>query len=314
MADGEFEYDVAVSFAGENRATAERFAELLKAEGFSVFYDFWNKADLWGRNLYLHLAEVYSKKARYCVMFLSAAYAKKAWPRHEMQAAQERAFRENEEYILPVRIDDTALPGIGETVAYLDLRRETIEEVAQIAAEKIRAARTRGSGGKGQAPSPALDANAASAPARTGKLHLKKPFTEQERDTFLEQAYEVIANFFQDTMTNLAAESPGFVGKFKRVSTNHFTAVIYRDGKNVAQCGIRLGGLGGGIFTNQIVYSNDPHATNSMNEGVSVVDDGEQMFLKSTGMSMMRSHQKDRLTPHEVAELFWGILTRALQR
>src|SRR5262249_21045761 len=109
MATGEFEYDVAVSFAGEDRATAERFAELLEAEGLSVFYDFWNKADLWGRNLYPHLAEVYSKKAKYCVMFISAAYAKKAWTRHEMQAAQERAFRENEAYILPVRIDDTTI-------------------------------------------------------------------------------------------------------------------------------------------------------------------------------------------------------------
>src|SRR5947199_99785 len=126
MAPVEFEYDVAVSFAGEDRATAERFAELLKADGFSVFYDFCNKADHWGRDLYQHLAEVYSKKANFCVMFLSAAYARKAWTRHEMQAAQQRAFRENEAYILPVRIDDTSIPGIGETVAYLDLRRESI--------------------------------------------------------------------------------------------------------------------------------------------------------------------------------------------
>lgn len=62
MDSTDFEYDVAVSFAGEDRATAERFAELLKAEGFSVFYDLWNKVDLWGRDLYTHLAEVYSKK------------------------------------------------------------------------------------------------------------------------------------------------------------------------------------------------------------------------------------------------------------
>ena len=33
MASGEFEYDVAVSFAGENRPTAEKFAEILKAHG-----------------------------------------------------------------------------------------------------------------------------------------------------------------------------------------------------------------------------------------------------------------------------------------
>jgi hypothetical protein len=313
MANGEFEYDVAVSFAGEDRATAERFAKLLKAEGFSVFYDFWNKADLWGRNLYAHLAEVYSKKARFCVMFLSAAYAKKAWTRHEMQAAQERAFRENEAYILPVRLDDTAIPGIGETVAYLDLRRESVEEVAQIAAEKIRGARSRGAADKGQAQLPAASAAAAPA-AQKGKLRLKKQFTEQDRDNFLEAAYEVIAKYFEESLTGLAAENPGFVGKFRKVNANHFTAVIYRNGKNVGQCGIRLGGLGGG-FTNQIVYSNDPNATNSMNEGVSVANDGEEMFLNALGMSsFMGPQQKDRLTPHDAAELFWGILTAPLQR
>jgi len=41
MVNGQFEYDVAVSFAGENRATAEKFAEILKAHGLRVFYDEW---------------------------------------------------------------------------------------------------------------------------------------------------------------------------------------------------------------------------------------------------------------------------------
>lgn len=313
MASDEFEYDVAVSFAGEDRRTAERFAELLKAEGVSVFYDFWNKADLWGRNLYPQLAEVYSKKARFCVMFLSAAYAKKAWPRHEMEAAQTRAFRENEAYILPVRIDDTAIPGISETVAYLDLRRETIEEVAKIAVEKLRTAGPP-CGQDGAQVQPPAAATAVVPARRVGKLELKKQFTDQDRDQFLDDAFEIVARFFQDTLAGLESESPGFLGKFKSVNANHFTSVIYRDGKNVAQCGIRLGGLGR-IFTNQIVYSSDPNATNSMNEWISVADDGEELYLKSGGMSnMMSSQQTDRLTPHAAAELFWGILTRQLQR
>ena len=309
MANGQFEYDVAVSFAGEDRTTAERFAELVKAAGFSVFYDFWKKSDLWGRNLYPHLAEVYSKKARYCVMFISEAYSRKAWTRHEMQAAQERAFRENEAYILPVRLDDTAIPGIGETVAYLDLRRESVEEVAQTAIEKIKAAKSRGAIGKAQ-EQPA----AAPAPApRVGKLVVKKRFTQQERDDYLEGAFETIATFFKDTLAGLPSESPGFSGKFRRVNANHFTAVVYRDGDKVAQCGVRLGG--GGVFNNQIVYSENPDSTNSMNEGVSVADDGEQMFLKAVGMSsMIRPQKKDRLSPHDAAELFWGMLTWRLQQ
>ena len=89
---GDYDFDFAVSFAGEDRPIAEQFSNLVREAGFSVFYDFWSKADLWRENIYQHLGEVYSKKARFCVMFISAAYAAKAWTRHEMKAAQERAI------------------------------------------------------------------------------------------------------------------------------------------------------------------------------------------------------------------------------
>jgi hypothetical protein len=137
-----FDYDVTLSFAGEQRAVVERFATLLKEAGLEVFYDAWNKADLWGRDLYQHLDEIYSKKARFCVLFISADYAAKAWTNHELKSAQTRAFRENKEYILPVRLDDTGIPGMRETVGYLDLRKHTIEEVAEIAIQKIAATPT----------------------------------------------------------------------------------------------------------------------------------------------------------------------------
>jgi hypothetical protein len=308
MASGEFEYDVAVSFAGEDRAIVLQFAEILKAHGLKVFYDTWEQVNLWGRDLYQRLDEVYSKKARFCVMFLSAHYAAKAWTNHELKSAQARAFQENEEYILPLRLDDTVIPGIRPTLGYLDLRKIKVEDATQLAIQKIEAAKSRSAGDK--APPPAAPVAPA---ARTGKLRVKKQFTEHERDTFLEAAYETVAKYFEDTLAGLAGENPGFVGKFKKINANHFTAVIYRDGKNVAQCGIRLGG--GVVFNNQIVYSGDPASTNSMNEGVSVADDGEEMFLKSVGMSsMIKPHQKDRLTPHDAAELFWGILTLRLQQ
>lgn len=55
------QYDAVISFAGEDRDYAERLAALLKREGFKVFYDKYEEADLWGKNLYDHLTEIYSK-------------------------------------------------------------------------------------------------------------------------------------------------------------------------------------------------------------------------------------------------------------
>jgi hypothetical protein len=133
-----FDYDVAVSFAGEDRAIVEQFVTQLRGAGFKVFYDQWEQSSLWGKDLYQHLHEVYSQRARYCVVFVSAAYAAKLWTNHELQSAQERAFKENTEYILPVRLDDSSIPGVRDTVAYLDHRQLGIEPIANLAIEKIR--------------------------------------------------------------------------------------------------------------------------------------------------------------------------------
>jgi TIR domain len=70
-------------------------------------------------------------------MFLSANYARKAWTSHERRNAQAGAFRENREYILPLRLDDTSIPGIPETVGYVDLRHTTIEKVVEMLETKL---------------------------------------------------------------------------------------------------------------------------------------------------------------------------------
>jgi len=49
-------YHVALSFAGEDRAYVERVATQLVSEGVTVFYDKFEEATLWGKNLYSHLA------------------------------------------------------------------------------------------------------------------------------------------------------------------------------------------------------------------------------------------------------------------
>jgi hypothetical protein len=133
-------YDVALSFAGEDRDHARKIAELLRTQGFSVFYDEYEQATLWGRNLYSHLSDVYQNRARFCLMFISANYARKLWTKRERESAQARAFRENREYILPLRLDNTSLPGIEDTVGYIDLNTTSHEDVVRLLTEKLRSA------------------------------------------------------------------------------------------------------------------------------------------------------------------------------
>lgn len=130
-------YDVALSFAGENRGYVDKVAAVLKDAGVKIFYDDYEKATLWGKDLYTHLDWVYSEASRYCVMFISESYAKKVWTNHERKSAQARALQENNEYVLPARFDDTVIPGVRSTLGYLEIADMSPQELAEIIQEKL---------------------------------------------------------------------------------------------------------------------------------------------------------------------------------
>jgi hypothetical protein len=138
--DRETDYDVALSFAGEDRAYVEQVARELRQAGVKVFYDEFEQDKLWGTNLYDHLSDVYKKRARFTVMFISRWYAEKRWTNFERQAAQARAFSESREYILPTRFDDTELPGMLSTTAYVHLRERSPSDLAGLIVKKLQSA------------------------------------------------------------------------------------------------------------------------------------------------------------------------------
>jgi TIR domain len=132
------DYDVALSFAGEDREYLERVATLLMEAGVRVFYDRFETAKLWGSNLADHLAEVYGKRSRFVVLFISKHYPLKAWPTHERQNAQARAIREQKVVLLPARFDDTEVPGLPSTTGFVDLRELPPEGLVTLILEKLR--------------------------------------------------------------------------------------------------------------------------------------------------------------------------------
>lgn len=138
-----YEYDVALSFAGEDREYVEEVAEQLKSSGVKVFYDGFEEVGLWGKDLYVHLDGVYRNKARFCVMFLSKHYAEKLWTNHERESAQARAFEDSEAYVLPARFDDTEIPGIRPTTGYLPIANMEPEELAVKIIDKLKSGDTQ---------------------------------------------------------------------------------------------------------------------------------------------------------------------------
>ena len=135
------QYQVALSFAGEERPYVEDVAQALRQRGIEVFYDDFEKVKLWGSRMTEFFHDLFSSRVGYVVMFISAAYVKKAWPTHERRSTLSRAVLEERDYVLPVRFDDTPLLGLPEDVFYLLAEDYTPVQLSQMIEEKLRSRR-----------------------------------------------------------------------------------------------------------------------------------------------------------------------------
>ncbi|WP_278994877.1 toll/interleukin-1 receptor domain-containing protein [Prevotella melaninogenica] len=132
------EYDIALSFAAEDRGYVDDVANILRSKGIRVFYDKFEEANLWGKNLYDYLSDIYANKAYYIIMFISKNYCNKLWTNHERVAMQSRAFQEeHQEYILPAKFDDTKIPSLPPTVGYISLEDKQPADFCEIILKKL---------------------------------------------------------------------------------------------------------------------------------------------------------------------------------
>ena len=136
-------YDVSISFAGENRAIAESIADALVKRNMTVFYDAYEKANLLGKDLHHFLFDVYARRSTFCVLLVSKHYMNKKWTTHELKAMQAAAMASDQEYILPIRLDDADIPGLAPQVGYLDWSDESADSVASLISEKLSALTNR---------------------------------------------------------------------------------------------------------------------------------------------------------------------------
>jgi hypothetical protein len=136
MTSESFDFDLAVSFAGEQRDYVRGVVRGL-GEDVKVFYDEDAKADLLGENLVDYFTDLYQHRAKYVAMFVSSAYGDKMWTNLERQSAMARAMSQRTPYILPIRMDDTALPGLLPTVGFVDARIEGLDGVVSILGQKL---------------------------------------------------------------------------------------------------------------------------------------------------------------------------------
>lgn len=298
----EFQYDVTLSFAGENRSYVQQVAQILKNKGIKVFYDEFEESNLWGKNLYTYLDDIYKNNARFCVMFLSKFYKEKLWTNHERESAQERAFKENREYILPVRFDNTEIPGIRSTVGYIDANKKSPDKLVELIIKKIK-------GDDNLSSINTIEEDLTSIP------RLARKISDKEKKDFLLSAFSVLKEHFRKNLTLLEKKNPHVETTFKDVNPEKFYFEIYVNGEMKRTAKFWIGS--GFISPNSISYvqNNRPidlNDDNSMNGSASLKDDGIDIFFELTFEMFSPFPSNHKITIVELSQHYWKKLLENL--
>lgn len=310
MAQDTYDYDVAVSFAGEDRHLVEPIVEKLKRNNVSVFYDRHEAAKMWGKDGQADFTDVFLKQARFCVMFISYQYAEKMWPNVERRAAMARSIQQKTEYILPVRLDNTDVEGLLPTINYLSYREYGADGIVEQLLMKL----DLGKEGVSSVAQP-------SAAVKSLNFHmpkLKKEFSQREKDVFVREGFEMIRQSFEVALKQLEQHDPEAETEIEVVHRAKFLCRVYVKGEIGNVCKIWLGGHGGRGHDDHINYHEGDVSRdndNSTSDSISVESDGHRLgFGRGYGFGSTRSSQDEGLrTAAQVAEYLWKRFTARLE-
>lgn len=134
-------YDLSISFAGENRELAEELAINLQSNGFRIFYDDFEKAELWGRDLSVELPKRY-QSSKFCIMLISQEYLNKMWTTLERQVVISKFLElKGNDYLLPIRLNGFKgeVPGLTKMINYVDYHtRDNIDDLISLLLEVLK--------------------------------------------------------------------------------------------------------------------------------------------------------------------------------
>ncbi len=114
-----FDWDFAISFAGENRDLAKTIADLLEILDCTVFYDQYYEANYLGTAWSQQFKDIFGTRARYVVCLLDTHHAEKIWPTFERECFTPRV---GDAAVIPVFLDDTPFVGIPKDIVGIDFK------------------------------------------------------------------------------------------------------------------------------------------------------------------------------------------------
>ena len=130
----DFSYDIALSFAGENRDIAEILAAQLDALDIRVFYDRHFEANFLGRAWGQQFEKIFNEDSRLVLVLLDSHHREKIWPTFERDCF---APRVSDAAVIPVFLDDTIFPGIPGDINSIRFQRDQLGDLQSAISERI---------------------------------------------------------------------------------------------------------------------------------------------------------------------------------
>lgn len=126
-------FRIALSFPGEHRPFVEQVAEhLASAVGRErVLYDRFYEAELARPDLDTYLQRLYRDESELIAVFLCADYERKEWCGLEWRAVRDLIKRRQTASVMPLRFDNTEIPGLFSIDGYIWIDNRSPEDIAE---------------------------------------------------------------------------------------------------------------------------------------------------------------------------------------
>lgn len=105
----QYKYEIALSFAGENRELASIISKQLELLDVSVFLDEHHEVNWLGKAIHIELKKIFEDESRFVVCLLDRNHLEKIWPTFEREIFLPRIQQQE---VIPIYLDDTHFPGI----------------------------------------------------------------------------------------------------------------------------------------------------------------------------------------------------------
>lgn len=277
--------------------------EALKASSISCWLD---QAEInWGDSLIEKINEGLAN-SRYVIVVLSERFLSKRWPQRELNAVLNIEASTGDTKVLPLVVGSIDLQEIFPLLndkLYLTWSGDPSEIVKAIE-PKLRASKN--------------DSATTEPPQESRSIPLptiNRKISQRDKDLFLKKSFSEMLGYFQEALSKLESHHEGIETDLDEIHKFKFICKVYLDGDLGSECKIWLGGpVSNGISFMQgrnIDINND----NSFGDWLSVEEDGAQIFLAPSGMSIMGGRQEMKFkNGSEGAEYFWRRLIAHIEQ